>query len=83
MVDDLSSRVAGDGRRGHQRNVRGDAGACEVAETQSQVGELGDPGFGDRDDDAEPVLAGESLGEEHGAYLCRGCYVFTVPGRAR
>lgn len=26
----------------------------------------------DGDDDAEPVLAGESLGEEHVACLCRG-----------
>ena len=40
---------------------------------QAQLGELCDPRFGDRDDDAEPVLAGESLGEEHGACLCRGC----------
>ena len=48
--------------------------------TVAQLGELRDPRFGDRDDDAEPVLAGESLGEEHGACLCRGYGGSTVPG---
>ena len=54
--------------------------SAALSQAQAQLGELRDPRFGDRDDDAEQVLAGESLGEEHGACLCRGYSGSTVPG---
>ena len=80
MVDDVGASLACDGGGWHERDVRGDARSGEVSQAQAQLGELCDPRFGDRDDDAEPVLAGESLGEEHEACLCRGYGGSTVPG---
>ena len=80
VIDDFGASLACDGGRRHERDVRGDARSRKVSQAKAQVGELCDPRFGNCDDDAEPVLAGESLGEEHGACLCRGCGGSTVPG---
>ena len=65
VADNLGALLLGEGRGREDRAVRGDAGALEVAEPEAEVGELGDPGLGDGDDDSEPVLVGGALGEEH------------------
>lgn len=80
MVDDVGASLACDGGGWHERDVRGDARSGEVSQAQAQLGELRDPRFGDRDDDAEPVLAGKSLGEEHGACPVSLGGPPTVPG---
>ena len=65
VADDLRACTRGHGLGGQQGDVGGDQGSLQVPQAQAQLGELGDPGLRDRDDDAQPVLAGGALREEH------------------